>query len=1535
MASSSGKITAHNLHLLQDDPDDVPGDGEGAMMPDNDLNLRTETAGSLSSVDSRQMDESPVDDRASPANLSEEAKYQEELKERVKKSFADLGIEPEGVLLKDSLDDTPRDPIEIKEDLPYEEGSQGEYDSRRRKENVNNNVNEDEIDSSEELGDDRNDLDNEEEHPLDDDDNFLADSLEAATPSHQGQPDHRAETKNIPLHPDDDNVQESDDNPPEFGVSDEPHVEEDEDEDDFVRDSLETGRAESELHNLNDSNPIGLGDEGQEPFDGDASDSFPTPINHTIPDDVSPEERDKQSPHLSEPLQPEDIVDDGSAEPLHVGEDIANNHGEEETFNDAVEPDEARAPSELAYEDLTQRTLNGNDDDALDGGYGNGGPENDAQLQIGDRNETPLEHDYDDDERQSYPLTGGSVLSNGDHIEDGYPNDVQSTGKKPMSSDSRQQESRENSSSLSNLKNNSKGPHGRPPSGGSIHSVLSNLNSRQSPSRQRDPVGVIPSPGHQTSSGSRTPVRSRDNSRERGMSSRSRQSPSDRSRHTPADGVSSATSRPLSGNRNGSSKPRYGSGGSRHPDSREGERGRRGSNDINIPRYSRKGMNNSDIDNESLRENLRNTENREYGARSGSGKLKRLPSGSEKSRKEEPANEPNHADLAMKPPPGPPRQNLTSPIASLATKKPSPRDFMTPGQRMEVDENKQFWSDMHQAGVFNQPVNPSAVNPSTKPRNDQVEKMQLKNGEKVRVEYISDDSGDEDLHFVDEKGSPIDQLGRPLFAPQTPATPDLRIMYRMKPSPPRQKSNKKSSSGRQRTRDVSAADSSRYGSGFSTRNGSGNKSGREGSRIPVRQPVDRQVSPIEDEILSVETQQEGILDTTIPTAPPQQEPPRERPVKSASLQTGIDDPPPPEDVEESDFKRPVQEASIQTVARESAIQTSDGDFTGNNDNTLPYQSPLQSPRHTREVAPFGQVRVAPYQQQQGPGYQPPLPGYHQQGPMPFPAGAYAQQIQGNYQGNPQAHWQPVMGQQGYPNQGQQFAAPLQPQFMDPLMSPGMNQQMPPQMMPNYPGPQYHPQMQNPTQQVAFQPQMPQQPHPVLQNQYQPDPQGYMESPGRPYPGQDMEQPYTNERDTSGQSERKQSGPRRQQPKPKHNFIDLNKTSAKLRRDPPNKKYTENLNQKKGFKSPMNPRKPLPHISRESSLDDSQASSTGWTPHGSATSRSNDQWAQAVQREQQMILLARGMSDPNIYPQGQGPPGHMRNASVPGSYAGGTTYQGGYPTPDTNPNQVNGQPYSWSADRANTYARMNAMQNANQAGMGGPFGMDPRGSFEVNQTSPRQRMAYTHPMPSNTSPFQVLPDIHNSGRRSGEDKELRTSDPDGYLTKLQKQKQGPQYRPYTLKDFQNLKKDFKLGGLGPDKETMGFRSEKVARQRDYARQVMEQNKKIIRTNPNAGNTPGKDSPQTEASKRELALEYAKQIPKPRIPTPPEVLHDRLYGSGANSRSSGAGSRSSSVREETAGTRDENTALEMARLQELTQRHNQEKDALDRLRKGTST
>ena len=507
----------------------------------------------------------------------------------------------------------------------------------------------------------------------------------------------------------------------------------------------------------------------------------------------------------------------------------------------------------------------------------------------------------------------------------------------------------------------------------------------------------------------------------------------------------------------------------------------------------------------------------------------------------------------------------------------------------------------------------------------------MSSGEKVRVEYISDDSGDEDLHFVDEKGSPIDQLGRPLYAasPPTPDIADLRIMYRIKPSPPRQKLKRKSSSGRQRSRDVSAADSSRYNSSRYSRNGTGKHSGREASR----QLVDRQVSPIEDEIPTEVAPQEGVLEATIPQTPAQETPIKERPVKSACLQTGIDDFPPLDEVQKPEtLKSPVQEAAIQTTERETAIQTSDEHFTGEQQSTYPPHNENQTPQQTPSNAPVGQVRVAPLHQ-----FSPNHPNqFH------FPADAYAQQVPVGHPGNPQAHWQPSLGQGGYLQQP--IAAPLQPQFVNPVVNQGVNQEVPYQVMQPYHGhaqPQGSPFHQPPVQQYPYQPQMhppvnqsgvPHQMHPHgMQYQYQAgNPGSYANQ--RQFPGQEPEQSFADEGEPYSEyvEGRMRSMEKRPPPKPKQNFIDINKTSAKLRRDPPNKRYTEALSQKKGHKSPMNPRKPLPQISRENSQDEGQ-SSTGWTPHGSATSRSNDLWAQKVFHEQQMVLLARGMSDPNIYP----------------------------------------------------------------------------------------------------------------------------------------------------------------------------------------------------------------------------------------------------------------------------------------------------------------
>ncbi len=103
--ASAGRIKTHNLHLLVDDKSN-----QGNIMDQN----RPQSAGSHSSEDSRQMDQSPTGNQ-SDDSLEAEMKYQEELKERLRASFADLGMNPEGVLvdsldegdLRDSLDEEP------------------------------------------------------------------------------------------------------------------------------------------------------------------------------------------------------------------------------------------------------------------------------------------------------------------------------------------------------------------------------------------------------------------------------------------------------------------------------------------------------------------------------------------------------------------------------------------------------------------------------------------------------------------------------------------------------------------------------------------------------------------------------------------------------------------------------------------------------------------------------------------------------------------------------------------------------------------------------------------------------------------------------------------------------------------------------------------------------------------------------------------------------------------------------------------------------------------------------------------------------------------------------------------------------------------------------------------------------------------------------------------------------------------------------------------------------------------------------------
>ncbi|NXU77310.1 JHY protein, partial [Oreotrochilus melanogaster] len=71
---------------------------------------------------------------------------------------------------------------------------------------------------------------------------------------------------------------------------------------------------------------------------------------------------------------------------------------------------------------------------------------------------------------------------------------------------------------------------------------------------------------------------------------------------------------------------------------------------------------------------------------------------------------------------------------------------------------------------------------------------------------------------------------------------------------------------------------------------------------------------------------------------------------------------------------------------------------------------------------------------------------------------------------------------------------------------------------------------------------------------------------------------------------------------------------------------------------------------------------------------------------------------------------------------------------------------------------------------------------------------------------------------------------------------------------------KLGGLGPDYETIKERKEKLKQQKEYAKQVKEYNMK----NTTVQRLPAKP-PVVPSASRQKALEYAKTVPKPKVVT----------------------------------------------------------------------
>ncbi|XP_040586070.1 jhy protein homolog [Mesocricetus auratus] len=162
---------------------------------------------------------------------------------------------------------------------------------------------------------------------------------------------------------------------------------------------------------------------------------------------------------------------------------------------------------------------------------------------------------------------------------------------------------------------------------------------------------------------------------------------------------------------------------------------------------------------------------------------------------------------------------------------------------------------------------------------------------------------------------------------------------------------------------------------------------------------------------------------------------------------------------------------------------------------------------------------------------------------------------------------------------------------------------------------------------------------------------------------------------------------------------------------------------------------------------------------------------------------------------------------------------------------------------------------------------------------------------------------DSERNHRQQMKMARSNSEGYLLQLER---GRKHRKRStksskLKGYQ--KRDVKLGGLGPDLESMRDNMKKLVQQKEYARQVQEYNMKTLSvlSKPETAKTESKP-----VISRHKALEYAKTIPKPKPPS----LTDHVAKKTKNTRNH----------------EKEGSLPEISLLEVLQSRHEREKQAV---------
>ncbi|XP_066895608.1 jhy protein homolog isoform X2 [Kogia breviceps] len=173
------------------------------------------------------------------------------------------------------------------------------------------------------------------------------------------------------------------------------------------------------------------------------------------------------------------------------------------------------------------------------------------------------------------------------------------------------------------------------------------------------------------------------------------------------------------------------------------------------------------------------------------------------------------------------------------------------------------------------------------------------------------------------------------------------------------------------------------------------------------------------------------------------------------------------------------------------------------------------------------------------------------------------------------------------------------------------------------------------------------------------------------------------------------------------------------------------------------------------------------------------------------------------------------------------------------------------------------------------------------------------------PSRVESESRLSSERSQRNQmKISRSNSEGYLFQLEKGKKhrkSSSIKSSKLKGYQN--RDMKLGGLGPDLESIRDKMQKLIQQKAYAKQVREYNMRTL---------PIPSKPQTAKTEnksvvpRQKALEYAKTIPKPK----PSNLSDQASKEKKNPTHAGKG----------------DILPEISLLEVLQNRHEREKQAV---------